>query len=175
MLKSLLFILINIITTNHFFNKLVILSYFQGKPIAYMTVSPDDVRVGEVATFLCLSSSTTVPDTHTLTIHYSWLVNGQPVETIHQARLVNGQPVETEGRFLETEGGLQETEGRFQVQENKLIISPVWREDKDVIVTCKVKEAMGQTTLANMTVPVLCKSLFLTFKHNLFFTVQRRR
>ena len=91
------------------------------------------------------------------------------METIHQARLVNGQPVETEGRFLETEGGLQETEGRFQVHENKLIISPVRREDKDVVVTCKVEETMGQTTLAKMTVPVLCKSLFSTFMHNLIF------
>ena len=144
-------------------------------------VCPDDIRVGEVATFLCLSSSTTVPDTHNITKHQSWLVNGQPVVTKGQfletegGWLVNGQPVETEGRFLETEGGLQETEGRFQVHENKLIISPVRREDKDVKVTCKVEETMGQTTLANMTVPVLCKSLFLTFMHNLFFTVQRRR
>ena len=67
--------------------------------------------------------------------------------------------METERRFLETEGGIQETVGRFQVHGNKFFISPVRREDKDVIVTCKVKETMGQTTLANMTVPVLCKSV----------------
>ena len=108
-------------------------------------MSPDDIRVGEVATFLCLSSSTTVPDTHNLTIHQSWLVNGQPVET--------------EGRFLGTKGGFMEKVERVQVIENKLVIYPVRREDKDVIVTCKVEETMGQTTLANMTVPVLCKSV----------------
>ena len=105
--------------------------YVQGQPDTNFTVSPDDIREGEIATFQCVATSTTVPDTHNLTIQISSLVNGNAVET----------------------------KGRFCVLPNKLIINSVRREDKDLKATCKAEETMGLATLINMTVPVNCKSV----------------
>ena len=101
-----------------------------GQPDTEIEVSPPTIEQGTSGRFKCSSISTTVPNSHNLTIQRTWLVNDKSVES---------------------------SSGRFQVDEDDLIIHSVTRTDKELVVSCKAVEEKGLTTLTNTTVPVGCK------------------
>ena len=106
--------------------------YFTGQPSTEIEVSPSIIDLGTSGTFRCISTSTTIPATHNLTIKASWFVNNTSVESI----------------------------GRFQIDGEDLIIHYITRRDIDLTVSCKAVEERDLTTLVNMTVPVGCKFYF---------------
>ena len=103
-----------------------------GQPDTEIVMSPTIIEEGTSRKFRCTSTSTTIPDTHNLTIQTSWLVNNTSVESI----------------------------GRFQIDGNDLIIHYVTRLDNNLTVSCKAVEMMGLTSFAYATLPVRCKFCF---------------
>ena len=49
---------------------------YSGKPNKPLITPSTTEYVGESVTLSCLSSSTTVPGSHTLTMKYTWVING---------------------------------------------------------------------------------------------------
>ena len=105
---------------------------FTGQPSTELEVSTSVIEEGTSGTFKCISTSTTIPGTHNLTIQTSWLVNNTSVESI----------------------------GRFQIDGNDLIIHYATRMDNNITVSCKTVEERGLTTFANTTLTVRCKFCF---------------
>ena len=93
------------------------------------SVSPTVVQEGNSVHLKCLTTSTTVPPSHHLTMLVSWSINGQLVETT----------------------------GRYRAENNILTIYSMTRADDSLLVECEAREDEGLTTRANMSMIINCE------------------
>ena len=100
-----------------------------GPPTSEITVKPPIIEEGTAGVLQCSAVSTTLPNTHNLTIYVSWSVDGQVVQT----------------------------GGRYKVKKTSLTINPVRRADVNRVITCEATEEGGLTTWTNTTLSIHCE------------------
>lgn len=111
-----------------------------GQPVSEITVIPAGIIEGDTVIFECATNSTTVPETHNLTLQTTWFMNGSKIES----------------------------KGRFIIYRNKLIMCALSKIDHGRVIACRATETMGLTTWVNTTLHVGCKlndfPLFISYQ-----------